>query len=85
MTKANTMQASRKFRKRWPCQKLRVSAPDTVVETAAGAGAVAVAVTVALLLVSFECSVNSISLALKTFRAVELQISQVLKKFSKLN
>lgn len=75
MTKANTIQASRKFMKRWPCQKLRDSAPDTVVDTAAGAGVA----TVALLLVSVECSVNSISFAPKTLRAVELQISQVLK------
>ena len=79
MTKANTIQASRKFMRRRPCQKLRDSAPDTVVDTAAGAGAVA------LLLVSFECSINSVSLALKTLRAIELQISQVLKQFSQLN
>ena len=70
-TNANTMQASRKFRKRWPCQKLRVSA------TVAGAKTVTAAVA---LLVSFECTVDSMSFDPKTLRATELQISQVLKQ-----
>ena len=70
-TKANTIQARRKFRKRWPCQKLRDSVDDIDAETAAVAEA---------LLASDDCSVNSTSLAPTTLRAIEWQISQVLHK-----
>lgn len=70
-TNANTMQASKKFRKRWPCQKLCVSVTVAGAKTVTGAVA---------LLVSFECCVNSMSFDPKTLRATELQISQVLKQ-----
>lgn len=69
MTNANTMQASRKLRKRWPCQMLRVS-PWPI---AAEIEDVALA-----LFTSFESSAVSISVAPATLRAIELQISQVL-------
>lgn len=69
-TNANTTQASRKFRNRWPCQKLRVSAMGT--------GATAAAVVASL--ASFECSVDSISIDPKTLRAIEWHISHVLKQ-----
>lgn len=69
ITNANTIQASRKFRKRWPCQKLRIS------EWCADAGTAA---TATVLLVSFDCSVTSISFIPTTLRAMEWQISQVL-------
>lgn len=67
---ANTTQASRKFRKRWPFQKLRVS------PWRAGAETEDIAVP---LLVSLDCSIDSKSVAPATLRAIELQISQVLK------
>lgn len=70
MTKANTMQARRKLRKRCPCQKLWVST--------GGAGADVMPVTVALL-ASVGCSVSSISFGPTMFLAVELHISQVLQ------
>ncbi|KAF5747598.1 hypothetical protein HS088_TW05G00323 [Tripterygium wilfordii] len=76
MTNANTIHASRKFKKRWPCQKLRDSVCGTDAETAV---AVAVAVAVALL-DSFNCSIDALSLPNVTFRAIEWQISQVLAK-----
>ena len=50
MTNAKTIQASRKFRKRWPCQNLRGSAE--------GAGVESVAAVIALL-ASLKCSVDS--------------------------
>lgn len=71
-TKANTIQARRKLRNRWPCQKFRDSVDDIEVETAAVAEA---------LLASVDCSVNSISLPPTTLRAIEWQISHVLDKF----
>lgn len=61
------MQASRKLRKRCPCQKLLVSV-----------GGVAAA-----LLVSLSCSTISASVAVTTLRAVVPQISQVLMKKKK--
>lgn len=68
MTKAKTMQASRKLRKRWPCQNRRAS----FVGTATGA------VVELLLLASFQCSMNSTSPVPITFRAVDPHISHVL-------
>ena len=62
MTNANTMQARRKLRKRWPCQKLR--------ESVWGVGPENAAVAVELL-VSFDCSVDSISFTPITLRAIE--------------
>lgn len=62
MTNANTTQASRKFRKRWPRQKLGVSKWDADAATAATAVA---------LLVSFDCSFVSVSFTPTTLRAME--------------
>jgi hypothetical protein len=56
------MQASRKFRNRWPCQKLRDSDTGTCAKTVAAAVA---------LFVSFECSVDSMSFDPKTLCATE--------------
>ena len=64
MTNANTMQARRKLRNRWPCQNLR--------------GSAAVAWAAAVLLDSFHCSMKSASLKPATLHAVEPQISQIL-------
>ena len=71
ITNANTMQASRKFRKRCPCHMLRWSPWGVEAETAA----IAVA-----LLASLDCSIDSISVAPATLRATEWQISHILKK-----
>lgn len=68
MTKAKTIQARRKFKKRWPCQKLRISV-----------GGAAAAAAAEVLLVSFHWSMNSVSFTPTTLRAVDPQISQVLK------
>jgi hypothetical protein len=68
MTKAKTMQASKKLRKRWPCQNRRTS----FVGTATGA------LVVLLLLASFQFSMNSVSPVPITFRAVDPHISHVL-------
>ena len=62
MTNANTIQASRKFRNRWPCQNLLVSDE--------GAGAEIVDAAAVTLLVSLKVSVVS-SFAEYTFRAIE--------------
>jgi len=51
MTNAKTIQASKKLRKRWPCQNLRGSVE--------GAGVDDVAVAVVPLLPSITCSVES--------------------------
>lgn len=67
MTKAKTIQARRKFRNLWPCQKFRISVGR------AGAAAVATSV------VSFHCSINSASFAPETFRATDPHISQILQ------
>lgn len=69
ITKANTIQASKKFRNRCPRQKLWLSdegidAATVVVEEA--------------LLDSLDCSVNSTSFGPRMFRAMEWQISHVL-------
>lgn len=74
MTNANTIQASKKLRKRWPCQKFRVSDEDSGTAT------------VATSLASFHCSSNSASFVHETFSATDPQISQVLqsKRFSKI-
>lgn len=68
-TNANTIQARRKFRKRWPCQKLRDSEAEVDAEIAAIVDA---------LFDSFVCSASSISLAPATFCAIDWQISHVL-------
>ena len=68
MTKANTIQASRKFRNRCPCQQFWVSAGCT------GAGASAATASFD----SFHCS-NSASFTPATLRATDPQISQVLQ------
>ena len=68
MTKANTIQASRKFRNRCPCQQFWVSAGCT------GAGATAATASFD----SFHCS-NSASFTPATLRATDPQISQVLQ------
>uniref|UniRef100_A0A0A8XSP3 Uncharacterized protein n=1 Tax=Arundo donax TaxID=35708 RepID=A0A0A8XSP3_ARUDO len=64
MTKANTMQASRKLRNRCPCQNLRVSAGGPC--------------TTATLSVSLHWSLNCGSPKTTTLLAVELHISQIL-------
>lgn len=69
MTKAKTIQANKKFRNLWPCQKFRVSAGWT----GAAAGVV-----VAVSFDSFHCSITSTSLTPETLTAVDPQISQVL-------
>lgn len=69
ITKANTIQASKKFKNRWPCQKFRVSDGCT---DAADEAAVAAS------FASFHCSIISASLAPATLRAMDPQISQVL-------
>lgn len=51
ITNAKTMQASKKLRKRWPCQNLRGSVE--------GAGVESVAAAVVALLPSLTCSVES--------------------------
>lgn len=71
MTKANTIQASKKLRNRWPCQKFRVS--DVVVVVPPGAAAADMAS-----LASFHCSISSASFAPATFCAIDPQISHVL-------
>lgn len=73
-TNAKTMQASRKFRNRWPCQKLRDSDTGTCAKTVVAAVA---------LFVSFECSVDSMSFDAKTLCATEWHISQVLEQKTK--
>nr|GME13546.1 conserved hypothetical protein [Ipomoea batatas] len=69
MTKAKTMQASKKLRNRWPCQKLRASA----------GGVGAVSVVTAAVLPSLHCSAGSASLIPTTLCATDPQISQVLQ------
>jgi len=59
MTNAKTIQASRKFRKRWPCQNLRGSVDVEIVDAAL----------LALLLSLKVCVVSSF--APQTFRATE--------------
>lgn len=72
MTNANTMQASSKFKKRWPCQKFRVSEGNVgVAGMADGAGGMSISLV--------GCSADSTSLTPAMFRAMELQISQVLE------
>lgn len=71
ITNAKTIQASKKLRKRWPCQKFRVSVGAT--------GAAAVAVSAAAAFVSFHCSINSASFTPTTFLAIDPHISQVLQ------
>ena len=66
ITKAKTIQARRKFRKRWPFKQVRVSLVD---EDGAEAAAV----------VSFACSDDSTSFGPTTLCATELQISHVLR------
>lgn len=61
-TNANTIQARRKFRKRWPCQKLRDS--DVGIDATAE-------IAEALLDSLAFCSANSISLAPATLRAMD--------------
>ncbi len=73
MTKAKTIQASRKFRNRWPCQKFRVSAGCTGAAAAAAAAAS---------FASFHCSINSVSFAPATLCATDPQISQVLQLYT---
>ncbi|KAK8542239.1 hypothetical protein V6N13_137186 [Hibiscus sabdariffa] len=70
ITKAKTIQASRKFRNRCPCQKFLDSAPRIATGAAADAESFE----------SFHCSVISVSLGPVTFRAVDPQISQILGK-----
>lgn len=67
ITKAKTIQARRKFRNLWPCQKFRISGGRTVAVAAATSD------------VSFHCSINSASLAPETFRATDPHISQILQ------
>lgn len=67
MTKAKTIQPSKKLRNRWPCQKLRVSEEGTDVEAVAASFA------------SFHCSSNSTSFGPATLRAIDPHISQVLQ------
>lgn len=62
------MHASKKFKKRWPCQKFRVSAAST-----GPAGGTKVAS-----FASFHCSIVSTSTAQATLRATDPHISQVL-------
>lgn len=71
MTKANTIQARRKFKKRWPVKQLRVSVAE-------GAGTEDAAD--ATRLPSLATCAASMSLGPRTFRATELQISQVLQQ-----
>lgn len=68
ITKAKTIQASRKFKKRWPCQKFRVSA--------GGEGPVGGTTEVSF--ASLHCSVIPTSTAPATLCAIDPQISQVL-------
>lgn len=69
MTNANTIQANKKFRNRWPCQKFRDwdEGKDVVAAAAAAAS-----------LISFHDSVSSASGTPDTFCATDPQISQVL-------
>ena len=67
MTKAKTIQPSKKLRNRCPCQKLRVSDKGADVEAVAASFA------------SFHCSSNSTSFGPATLRATDPQISQVLQ------
>lgn len=62
ITKANTIQARRKFRNRWPRQKLWLSDEGIDAATAAVEDA---------LLDSVDCSVNSTSCGPRMFRAME--------------
>ena len=71
MTNANTIQAKRKFKNRWPFKQVRAS-------EAADIGADAALVATAL--DSFVCCADSTSFGPMTLRARELQISQVLEK-----
>lgn len=71
ITKAKTIQASKKLRNRWPCQKFRVSVAVVVPPWA-------VAVDMASL-ASFHCSISSASFAPATFVAIDPQISHVLR------
>lgn len=71
MTNANTMQASKKFRKRCPCQKFLVDS--------AGDGEGNDAVTTVDALGALGCCISSSSVTTFTFSAVELHISQILK------
>lgn len=68
ITKAKTIQASRKFRNRWPCQKFRVSAWWIGTVDAVGVASFD----------SVHCSIGSASFAPATLLAVVPQISQVL-------
>lgn len=76
MTKAKTIQASKKFRKWWPCQKFRVSAGRTE-----GAAATMV-VDNAVSLPWFHSESISGSLTPTTFIAVDPHISQFLYTYA---
>ena len=76
MTKAKTMQASKKFRNLWPCQKFRASV---------GCGGTMTAAAVVAVVPSFDslhCSVESASQVLVTLCAIDPQISQVLQQIA---
>ncbi|MFS7958067.1 hypothetical protein Hanom_Chr07g00673841 [Helianthus anomalus] len=72
MTKAKTIQASKKLRNRWPCQKLRLSDVAVVVPPGAAADDMAS-------LASFHCSISSPSCTPATLCAIDPQISHVLR------
>lgn len=72
MTNANTIQAKRKFKNRWPFKQVRVS--EVADDTGADAAFVANA------LDSFVCCADSTSFGPTTLRAIEQHISQVLSK-----
>lgn len=73
MTKANTIQAKRKFKNRWPFKQVRLSEEE---DTCAGAALVAKS------FISLVCCADSMSVGPTTLRAIELHISQVLEKIT---
>lgn len=76
MTKANTMQAKRKFRNQCPFRQFRVSEALDDVGTAETAF-------VAKSLVTFVCCTGSTSFGPTRLRTIELQISHTLKAIAK--
>lgn len=80
MTKANTMQASKEFRKGCPLQKLLVVSGLATEDTGT-----TWAVTIVAEVIAFECCISSSSIAAFTFSAVELHISQTLKNTTTRN